>query len=154
VCCSRCKPVKSGLLVWLTIDKHGAADRAIHEQGSGWLIRIGEIFIGPLALVLRSFGLVLLAAISFLIGALVSRVAWIFGSNAFAVIKSPYPRRASPPDNDVVIAHDGYAWVQISSKRCPYRSFERASEHPSNVALKNPTHAQSQRHAAGATVGI
>jgi putative peptidoglycan binding protein len=130
VCCSRCKPVKSGLLVWLTIDKHGAADRAIHEQGSGWLIRIGEIFIGPLALVLRSFGLVLLAAISFLIGALVSRVAWIFGSNAFAVIKSPYPRRASPPDNDVVIAHDGYAWVQTSSKRLSLpliRKSERAS---------------------------
>jgi hypothetical protein len=70
-------PVKSGLLGWLTIDNHGAADRAIHEHGSGWLIRIGEIFIGPLALVLRSFDLVLLAAISFLIGALVSRFGWI-----------------------------------------------------------------------------
>ena len=69
--------VKSGLLVWLTIDKHGAADRAIHEHGSGWLIRIGEIFTGPFALVLRLFGLVPLAAISFLIGALVSRFGGI-----------------------------------------------------------------------------
>jgi hypothetical protein len=69
--------VESALLIWLSVDKHGAADRAIHEHSSGWLIRIGEILTGPLALVLRFFGLVPFAAISFLIGALVSRVGWI-----------------------------------------------------------------------------
>ena len=69
--------VESALLVWLTIDKHGGADRAIHEHGSGWLIRIGEILTGPLALVLRLFSVVPFAAISFLIGALVSRFGWI-----------------------------------------------------------------------------
>jgi formate-dependent nitrite reductase membrane component NrfD len=69
--------VESALLIWLSIDKHGVADRAIHEHGSGWLIRIGEILNGPLALVLRFFGLVPFAAISFLIGALVSRFGWI-----------------------------------------------------------------------------
>ena len=69
--------VESALLIWLTVDKHGAADRAIHEHGSGWLIRIGEILNGPLALVLRFFGLVPFAAVSFLIGALVSRFGWI-----------------------------------------------------------------------------
>ena len=69
--------VESALLVWLTIDKHGVADRAIHEHSSGWLIRIGQILNGPLALVLRFFGLVPLAAISFLTGALVSRFGWI-----------------------------------------------------------------------------
>ena len=69
--------IESVLLVWLTIDKHGAADSAIHEHSSGWLIRIGEILSGPLALVLRFFGLVPLAAISFLIGALISRFGWI-----------------------------------------------------------------------------
>jgi Polysulphide reductase, NrfD len=69
--------VESALLIWLTIDKHGVADRAIHEHGSGWLIRIGEILNGPLAIVLRLFGLVPFAAISFLIGALVSRFGWI-----------------------------------------------------------------------------
>jgi hypothetical protein len=69
--------VESALLVWLTIDKHGAADRAIHEHSSGWLIRIGEILTGPLALVLRSFSFVPFAAISFLIGALISRFGWI-----------------------------------------------------------------------------
>jgi hypothetical protein len=69
--------VESALLIWLSFDKHGAADRAIHEHGTGWLIRIGEILTGPLALVLRFFSFVPLAAISFLIGSLVSRVGWI-----------------------------------------------------------------------------
>jgi hypothetical protein len=69
--------VESTLLVWLTVNKHGAADRATHEQSSGWLIRTGEILNGPLALFLRLFGLVPLAAISFLIGSLVSRFGWI-----------------------------------------------------------------------------
>jgi formate-dependent nitrite reductase membrane component NrfD len=69
--------VETALLIWLSINKHGAADRAIHEHASGWLIRIGEILNGPLALILRFLGLVPFAAISFLIGALVSRVGWI-----------------------------------------------------------------------------
>ena len=36
--------VETVLLIWLSVDKHGVADRAIHEHGSGWLIRIGEVF--------------------------------------------------------------------------------------------------------------
>jgi hypothetical protein len=69
--------VETVLLIWLSVDKHGAADRAIHEHGPGWLIRIGEALSGPFALILRLLGLVPFAAISFLIGALVSRVGWI-----------------------------------------------------------------------------
>ena len=69
--------VETALLVWLTVDKHGAADRAIHQHSSGWLIRVGEILNGPLALVLRLFGLIPLAAVSFLLGALISRFGWI-----------------------------------------------------------------------------
>ncbi|HEY4272284.1 MAG TPA: NrfD/PsrC family molybdoenzyme membrane anchor subunit [Candidatus Udaeobacter sp.] len=69
--------VETLLLIWLSVNKHGAADRAIHEHRSGWLIRIGEILNGPLALVLRLVGLIPLAAISFLVGALVSRFGWI-----------------------------------------------------------------------------
>jgi formate-dependent nitrite reductase membrane component NrfD len=69
--------VESALFVWLMIDKHGAADRAIHQQTSGSLIRIAEILSGPIALVLRFFSFVPLAAFSFLIGALVSRFGWI-----------------------------------------------------------------------------
>jgi hypothetical protein len=69
--------VETALLIWLSLAKHGAADRAIHEHGSGWLIRIGEVLNGPLALLLRFFGFIPLAAISFLAGALVSRFGWI-----------------------------------------------------------------------------
>ncbi|HEU0275239.1 MAG TPA: NrfD/PsrC family molybdoenzyme membrane anchor subunit [Candidatus Udaeobacter sp.] len=69
--------VETVLLVWLSVAKHGKADRAIHEHGSGWLIRIGEVFSGPLAFLLRFFGFIPLAAISFLAGALVSRIGWI-----------------------------------------------------------------------------
>ena len=69
--------VETALLIWLSVAKHGAADRAIHKHGSGWLIRIGEVLNGPLALLLRFFGFVPWAAISFLAGALVSRFGWI-----------------------------------------------------------------------------
>jgi hypothetical protein len=69
--------VETALLTWLSIDKHGLADRAIHEHGSGWFIRISEMLTGPVALLLRIFGLVPFAAISFLIGSLVSRFGWI-----------------------------------------------------------------------------
>jgi hypothetical protein len=69
--------VETVLLIWLSINRHGAADRAIHEHRSGWLIRIGEVLTGPLSLVLRFFGAIPLAAISFLLGALVSRFGWI-----------------------------------------------------------------------------
>jgi hypothetical protein len=69
--------IETALLIWLKVDKHGAADGAIHEHGSGWLIRSGEVLSGPLALVLRFFGLIPWAAISFLAGALVSRIGWI-----------------------------------------------------------------------------
>ena len=69
--------VETSLLIWLSIDKHGIADRAVHEHGSGWLIRIGEIFTGPIPLVFRFLGAIPFAAISFLLGALVSRFGWI-----------------------------------------------------------------------------
>ncbi|MEO8044412.1 MAG: NrfD/PsrC family molybdoenzyme membrane anchor subunit [Spartobacteria bacterium] len=69
--------VETLLWLWLEIDKHGAADRALHEGGSGWLIRGGEICTGPLAIVLRLTNLLPLAAISFLLGAFLSRFGWI-----------------------------------------------------------------------------
>jgi hypothetical protein len=69
--------IECALLIWLSLNKHGVADRAIHEHTSGWLIRIGELLNGPLALVLRLFGIIPMAAISFLLGALISRIGWI-----------------------------------------------------------------------------
>ena len=69
--------IESLLWVWLEIDRHGAADRALHEGGSGWLIRSGELCSGPLALVLRLTNLTPFAAAAFLLGALLGRFGWI-----------------------------------------------------------------------------
>jgi len=69
--------VECALWIWLEIDKHGKADRALHQSSSGWLIRGGEMLSGPLAVVLRLTGLVPMAAISFLVGALISRFGWV-----------------------------------------------------------------------------
>jgi polysulfide reductase-like protein len=69
--------VETVLLIWLSIDKHGVADRAIHEHRGAWLIRIGGVLTGPFPLLLRFFGAIPLAAISFLLGALVSRFGWL-----------------------------------------------------------------------------
>ena len=69
--------IETTLWIWLEIDKHGAADAALYEAKSGWLIRSGEMLSGPLALLFRAVGLVPFAAISFLLGALVSRFGWV-----------------------------------------------------------------------------
>jgi hypothetical protein len=68
--------IETALWIWLEINKHGAADRALHESNAGWLIRGGEFLSGPLPLLLRLTNLVPLAAISFLLGSLVSRFGW------------------------------------------------------------------------------
>jgi len=68
---------ESLLWIWLELDRHGAADRALHEGQSGWLIRGGEILSGPLALLFRLLGLIPFAAVFFLIGALINRFGWV-----------------------------------------------------------------------------
>ncbi len=87
--------VETLLWIWLEIDRHGAADRALHEGGPGWLIRGGEISCGPLAIILRLTNLIPLAALSFLLGALLSRFGWISAG------------RASGNDPEAVFASQG-----------------------------------------------
>lgn len=70
--------IETILWIWLEVDKHGKADRALHQSHSGWLIRSGEILSGPLALILRLTNFIPFAAISFLLGALISRFGWIW----------------------------------------------------------------------------
>jgi hypothetical protein len=38
--------IETILWIWLEVDKHGKADRALHQSHSGWLIRSGEILSG------------------------------------------------------------------------------------------------------------
>ena len=69
--------VETLLWICLEFNRHGAADRALHESRSGWLIRAGEFFSGPLPIIFRVTNLVPFAAASFLLGALISRFGWI-----------------------------------------------------------------------------
>jgi len=69
--------IETLLWIWLELDKHGAADRALHRGRGGWMIRLGEILSGPLPIILRLTNLVPWAAIAFLLGALSSRYGWI-----------------------------------------------------------------------------
>lgn len=69
--------VETLLWIWLELARHGAADRAAHEGRGGWLIRLGELLSGPLAIVLRLTNFIPWAAISFLLGALASRYGWM-----------------------------------------------------------------------------
>ena len=66
-------------ILWLMLEtrKHGAADRALHEGRAGRQIRVAEFLSGPLALILRFVGAIPAAAISFLLGALLSRFGWM-----------------------------------------------------------------------------
>src|SRR5207237_1749610 len=48
--------VESALLIWLSLDKPGAANRAIHEHGSGWLLGSGDGLHVPLAIARAPFG--------------------------------------------------------------------------------------------------
>ena len=66
-------------VLWIVLEthKHGAADRALHEGRSGTLIRISEFLLGPLALLFRAVGVVPASALSFLLGALLSRFGWM-----------------------------------------------------------------------------
>jgi hypothetical protein len=68
--------------IWLTVKK-GVADKPLHHGISGWTLRIAGMVEGPLALLIRAvwhgepWGRHA-AAICFLLGALMSRYAWIW----------------------------------------------------------------------------
>lgn len=62
----------------LLINRYGDTDCALRTARSGLFLQSAELLTGPLPLVLRAFGLIPLAAISFLLGALVSRFGWIW----------------------------------------------------------------------------
>ncbi|HMJ04711.1 MAG TPA: NrfD/PsrC family molybdoenzyme membrane anchor subunit [Chthoniobacterales bacterium] len=66
-------------ILWLALEwnKHGPADRALHEGASGWKIRTAEFLCGPLALALRFAGFVPASALLFCVGAALSRFGWM-----------------------------------------------------------------------------
>ena len=66
------------IAVTLIINNQGDVDRALRTSRSGLLLQTAEFLTGPLALLLRLFGLIPLASVSFLVGAFVSRFGWIW----------------------------------------------------------------------------
>lgn len=72
------------VMIWMKVRKHGAADEALHEGRSGWTFLAAETLEGPLALGLRLVGFVPGAAVSFTMGALLSRFAWLWAGRASA----------------------------------------------------------------------
>ena len=69
--------IETILALSLLINRHGAADRALHRGSSGWLLQIAETLTGPLSLLFRAFGMIPFAALAFLSGALLSRFGWL-----------------------------------------------------------------------------
>lgn len=69
--------IETVLMIALMFNRHGAADRAVHQSTAGWLIRISGSMTGPLALILRVIGFLPQAGILFLLGALISRYGWM-----------------------------------------------------------------------------
>lgn len=73
-------------LVGATVEfsRHGPADRAVREGGSGALLRLGGLLAGPTAFVLWLLGILPVGSAAFLLGALVSRFGWLAAGRASA----------------------------------------------------------------------
>ncbi|MGH2398366.1 MAG: NrfD/PsrC family molybdoenzyme membrane anchor subunit [bacterium] len=76
--------VETGVGGWIEISRQGATARAIHHGTPGLLLRTAAFLTGPVALTLRIFGWVPIAAAGFLIGAVLSRYGWVFAGRASA----------------------------------------------------------------------
>jgi hypothetical protein len=74
--------VETGVGALIEMGRKGATDRALHEGTPGLLLRTAELATGPVALIARLFGLRLVAAVCFLIGALFSRYGWLAAGKA------------------------------------------------------------------------
>jgi hypothetical protein len=70
--------VETGIGARIELNRNGAAARALHEGVSGVLLRSSGLLTGPVVFVLRLLGLVPVAAVCFLLGAVLSRYGWVF----------------------------------------------------------------------------
>ena len=70
--------VETGIGAWIELNRSGATARALHEGTSGLLLRAAGLLTGPVVVVLRLLSYVPVAAICFLLGAMLSRYGWVF----------------------------------------------------------------------------
>lgn len=73
------------LLILLELGRHGAADRAVHRGAPAVWLRVSGALAGPIALAVRAAGSARIAALCFVLGALVSRFAWVAAGRASAL---------------------------------------------------------------------
>lgn len=69
--------IETGVAIWLESKRMGRRDAAVREGRSGRMLRVSGLLAGPAALAFRLVGLIAVADIAFVIGALVSRYAWL-----------------------------------------------------------------------------
>ena len=70
----------------MEVSRRGAAGRAIHHGTPGRLLRTAALLTGPVALVVRIAGWVPIAAVGFLIGAILSRYGWLSAARSESLI--------------------------------------------------------------------
>jgi Polysulphide reductase, NrfD len=70
---------------WLELRRRGVADRALHRGAPAALLRVSGALAGPLAFAVRAMGGARAAAAFFVVGALISRFAWIAAGRASAL---------------------------------------------------------------------
>jgi hypothetical protein len=75
---------ETGVGIWLEVERQGAASGAIHNAAPGRLLQIAGLLTGPVPLIARVLGLVPLAGISFLLGAVTSRYGWLLAGRLSA----------------------------------------------------------------------
>jgi hypothetical protein len=76
--------IETAVGVWLELTRSNAQARVLAHGESGLLMRTAGLLTGPSALVLRLAGWWQLAAVSFLIGAVLSRYGWLHAGRASA----------------------------------------------------------------------
>lgn len=76
--------VETGVGAWIEISRQGERVSVIRRGTPGVLLRTAALLTGPWALILRILGWVPIAAVGFLIGAVLSRYGWIFAGRTSA----------------------------------------------------------------------
>ncbi len=76
--------VETGVAAWLELTRGDAEARALTRGESGLLMRLAGICTGPATLGLRAVGWTEVAAVCFLLGAVLSRYGWLHAGRASA----------------------------------------------------------------------
>ncbi len=77
--------VETTVGAWIELRRRDATARALHTGAAGRLLRTAALMTGPVPLLLRLFGRVPIAAVCFLLGAVLSRYGWLLAGRFSAL---------------------------------------------------------------------